>query len=348
MSAISSIFASVQSPVWLRQPLAWVAGLGLIACPASAASPAAEITKIEGRDYVSAESIKRFFDFPKMSRSGNTLLLESPKVVMKLRVGGNECTMNNVKFIFSQSIATIGDKVYVSRMDFAKLIEPVLRPNFIQNAGDFRTVILDPGHGGKDSGAANPIGTEASYNLKIAGLVKKQLEIKGFKVVMSRNSDVFQSLQERVDFANAVRENAVCISIHFNSSDNRSARGVETFTLSPPGISHYDSEFKLSDNQTRVGNENDSANIALATSVHGSVLRRLGNNTLDRGIKRARFNMLSGVRHPAILLEGGFLTHPYEARLIANGEYQKAIASGIVDAVAKYRMAVAKKPENRR
>ena len=68
------------------------------------------------------------------------------------------------------------------------------------------------------------------------------------------------------------------------------------------------------------------------------------NNTLDRGIKRARFSVLSGVKHPAILLEGGFMTHPYEARLIENETYQLAIANGIVDAIAKYRFGVGAKP----
>lgn len=310
----------------------------------SAVAPASwDVTKIDGREYVSVESIKRFYNFTKLTRSGGTIVLENAKVEMKLKVGGSECLMNNVKFVFSHEIATVGEKIYVSRIDLAKLIDPVLRPNFIQNAGDFRTVILDPGHGGKDPGATNPYGTEASYNLKVSGLVKKQLEAKGFKVVMTRNSNVFLSLQERVEFANAVKENAIYISIHFNSGGS-AARGIETFTLSPPGVPHYDSNFKTADLQTRAGNEHDSANIALATSVHGSVLQRLGKNTLDRGIKRARFSVLSGVTHPAILFEGGFMSHPYEARIIENEAYQNALAGGIVAAVTKYRFAVSRKP----
>jgi len=93
----------------------------------------------------------------------------------------------------------------------------------------------------------------------------------------------------------------------------------------------------------RTGNQHDSANIALATSVHGSLLRRLQKHTFDRGIKRARFSVLSGVRHPAILMEGGFMSHPHEARLIDNDAYQNALANGIVDAVIKYRYAVGPK-----
>ena len=309
----------------------------------AAPAPAWDVTKIEGREYVSADSVKRFYNFAKMTRAGGSLVLENSKVVMSLKIGGNECLMNNVKFVFSQTIEAVGEKVFISRMDLAKLIDPVLRPNFIKNAGDFRTVILDPGHGGKDPGATNPFGTEAKYNLKVSGLIKKQLEAKGFKVVMTRQSDIYQSLQERVNFANAVKEDAIYLSVHFNSG-GRSARGIETFTLSPPGVSHYGRDFKAADNQTRAGNEHDSANIALATSVHGSILRRLGKNTFDRGIKRARFSVLSGVRHPAILLEGGFMSHPYEARLIENQAYQTTLAAGVVDAIAKYRFAVSQTP----
>ena len=319
-------------------------GLAALASLASAATEAGwEVAKIDGHDYVSVQSMKRFYGFTKLTRLGNSITLENAKIEMKLQVGGNECLMNGVKFVFSNPVATSGDSAYVSRMDLAKLIDPVLRPNFIKNAGDFRTVILDPGHGGKDPGATNSLGTEAAYNLKVAGRVKSQLQAQGFKVVMTRESDRFLSLQERVNLANAVKEKAIYISIHFNSG-GPAARGIETFTLSPPGVAHYGRDFIPADNRQRSGNEHDSANIALATSVHGSILRRLQNNTFDRGIKRARFSVLSGVCHPAILLEGGFMSHSYEARLIQNEDYQKALATGVVEAIAKYRFAVGAKP----
>jgi N-acetylmuramoyl-L-alanine amidase len=318
----------------------WVA----VTAGVSAAGAAGwEVAKIEGRDYVSVESMKRFYNFTKLTRTGTSVVLENAKVEMQLKIGGNECLMNGVKFVFTYPVAAVGDNPYVSRMDLAKLIDPVLRPTFIKNAGDFRTVILDAGHGGKDAGATNALGTEAAYNLKVALLVKSLLEAQGFKVVMTRNSDRYLTLQERVDFANAIRENAIFVCIHFNSGGS-AARGIETFTLSPPGVSHYGRDAIAADNQSRAGNEHDSANIALATAVHGSILRRLQKNTFDRGIKHARFSVLSGVRHPAILLEGGFLSHAYEARLIDNPKYQDALARGVVDAISKYRYAVGGTP----
>jgi len=328
-----------QLSTWAMVALCWLAVFSPLASRAEKEG-AWDITKIEGQEYVSAESVKNFYNFTKISRSGGAVTLENSKVEMKLNVGSQECLMNNVKFVFCYPVEEQGGKVFVSRVDLAKLIDPVLRPNFIGNAGDFRTVILDPGHGGKDQGATNALGTEANYNFKLALSVKKLLEAKGFKVVMTRTSDVYISLQERVDLANAVKENAIFISLHLNTTNGSSAHGIETFTLSPTGIAHYGSNYKPSDSQDRLGNEHDSANIALATALHGSMLRRLGKNTFDRGIKRARFSVLSGVTHPAILFEGGFMSHPYESRLIDNPAYQTALANGVVDAITKYRFAV--------
>lgn len=304
-------------------------------------------TQIDGREYVSVENIKSFYGFTDLSRKGNEITLKNGKVRMQLRVGSHECLMNNVKFVFTDKVVARGSSVLVSRMDLAKLIDPVLRPNFISSAGNFRTVILDPGHGGKDPGAVNSLGVESAYVLKVCLLLKSALEAKGYKVVMTRSTDRFLSLQERVTIANAVVEPAIFISFHFNHG-GRNARGIETFTLSPPGVSHYGRGLRATDMQERAGNQHDSANIALATAVHGMVLHRLGTNTFDRGIKRARFSVLSGVRHPAILFEGGFMSHPYEARLIANEKYQRAICVGIADAVDRYRHAVGMRPAGTR
>lgn len=331
--------------VWQVCMVAMVLSFGATPVMSAPAFGGWDVKKIDGRSYVSVDNIRKFYGFDTMTRKGGYLELSKNKgkTVVQLKLGGTECLMNNLKFVFSHSIMTVGDKAYISQIDLSKLVDPVLRPNFIKNAASFRTVILDPGHGGKDPGATNPFGTEAQYNLKVAGLVKTGLEKYGYKVVMTRSSNVYLSLQERVDLANAVRDNAIFISIHFNSG-GRAARGLETFTLSPPGVSHYGRGFQAADNQVRAGNEHDSANIALATVVQSQSLimvrDHLKQPVMDRGIKRARFSVLSGVRHPAILFEGGFMSHPHEARLIDHPRYQQALANGIVRAVRKYQNAI--------
>ncbi len=299
-----------------------------------------EMMQSEGRDYVSLKSLQAFYRFATIKRAGNQLILEGKNLIFKLRVGDQEVTLNGVKFICTHPVIETGGKIGISHIDLTKLIDPVLRPNYIPNASGFRTVVIDPGHGGMDAGAVNSYNTEKAYNLRVAQELKTLLMAKGFKVVMTRASDVYLTLQERVDLANAVREQAIFISIHFNSG-SRSARGVETFTLSPQGVAHYGSGLKSSDYQVRDGNRHDSANVALATAVHGQVLRHIGkDHTFDRGIKRARYSVLTGVKHPAILVEGGFMSHPYEARQIENPKYLSAVARGISDAVTLYQKAV--------
>ncbi|MEM1084478.1 MAG: N-acetylmuramoyl-L-alanine amidase [Verrucomicrobiota bacterium] len=316
-----------------------------------------EERSINGRGYVSTASIKKFYGFSSLSQSGKSITLkkENPKnpkrgILVKMRTGSQECLMNGVKFVFTYPVQSHAGKTWVSKLDLVKLMHPVLMPGDIREAANFRTVIIDAGHGGKDPGATNSLGTEARYNLQVATYLKKILEAKpyNYKVVMTRSSNRYLSLQQRVDIANRLKENAVFISIHHNSGQSR-ARGIETFTLSPVGVAHYGKRLKPSDLKTRTGNFHDSANVALATAVHGTLLTTLKDEktqkayTLDRGIKRARFSVLSGVRHPSILVECGFMTHPYEARLINDPGYQKTVAKSIAFAVQKYRAAVAVK-----
>jgi N-acetylmuramoyl-L-alanine amidase len=329
-------------PLLLAAVLCWI-GLS------PAASAQWEVKQINGRDYVNVDGMKKFYGFETVRRNGNEIILENKKVIMKLRAGGQECLMNGVKFVFSYKVEEHGGRGWISRIDLSKLVDPVLRPNYIANAGDFRTVIIDPGHGGKDPGATNGLGTEAAYNLQVSQSLKKMLTERGYKVLMTRETNRYLTLQERVDFANRVKENAIFISIHHNSGGS-SARGLETFTLSPIGVAHYGRGLNSSDFQMRTGNSHDSANVALATAVHGTVLRHLTIPetkkcyTLDRGIKRARFSVLTGVKHPSILVECGFLSHPYEARLVHTESYRNTIAKGLTAAVMKYRGAVSKKP----
>ncbi|MCU0794421.1 MAG: N-acetylmuramoyl-L-alanine amidase [Akkermansiaceae bacterium] len=313
-----------------------------------AAQAAWEERQINGRGYISLQSIKTNYQFARISTSGRAVVLESDKVRMQLSLGSVDCLMNGVKFVFSYPVAEADGKGWISKIDLIKLVHPVLRPAFIENAGNFRTVIIDAGHGGKDAGATNRLGTEARYNLIIANHLKQILLAQKYNVIMTRSDDRYLSLQQRVDIANRVKENAIFISIHHNSAGNSAARGIETFTLSPVGVAHYGRGLKSSDFTAKTGNYHDSANVALATAVHGTVLTNLKDPktgrsyTIDRGIKRARFSVISGVEHPSILLECGFMTHPYEARLIHDAGYQRTMAKSIAMAIERYRRAVGK------
>ncbi|MFT5882208.1 MAG: N-acetylmuramoyl-L-alanine amidase [Crocinitomicaceae bacterium] len=302
-----------------------------------------ETVNIREKQYVTARSLKSFYAFKTLTRSGSKATLENTAVKMEIAANSQECLMNSVKFILSYPVVQHSGRLLISRIDLSKLIDPVLRPSYIQGAGNFRTVILDPGHGGKDAGAVNQYGTEAGYNLIVGRLVRDILKRQGYNVIMTRESNRYLSLQQRVAFANRY-QNAIFISIHFNAGGRRQARGIETFTLSPVGIAHYGRSVKASDHRERNGNHQDSANIALATAIHGRTLQRTRSASIpDRGIKRARYSVLTSVKHPAILIEGGFLSHPVEARIIHSSSYQSSVAMGIAEGVMRYRSALTKR-----
>ena len=124
--------------------------------------------------------------------------------------------MNGVKFIFSFPVITIGGKHHLSQTDVTKVVDPILRPNYISNVKPFTTVIIDAGHGGRDPGCVNNLGTEAGYNLKVAKMLQERLTKYGFKVIMTRTTNTYLTLNQRVAIANS-KQNAIFISIHFNS-----------------------------------------------------------------------------------------------------------------------------------
>lgn len=314
------------------------------------------------RTYFPLDRVSEFYRYSLVTSGRKILLTNKGKVAPEKTIaiefspGGQEVFMNGVKFIFSFPIIAIGGKYHLCETDFNKILDPVLRPSYIANAKPFDTVIIDPGHGGRDPGCVNSLGTEAGYNLIVAKLLETQLRKLGFKVVMTRDSNRFISLSERVTIANKYR-NAIFVSIHFNSiggAARSQARGIETFTLSPEGVAHYGSSVKASDLRKKTGNQQDSANIALATSVHWNIKKSLADRKKgpgivipDRGIRRARFNVLTGVKHPAILIEGGFMSHPEESRHIHKSTYQSTMAKAVCNAIYFYRVTTNPKTNKR-
>jgi N-acetylmuramoyl-L-alanine amidase len=174
----------------------------------------------------------------------------------------------------------------------------------------FRTVVVDPGHGGHDPGE-NQRGVlpEKIWTLDLAYRLKSLLEQAGFTVVMTRTNDVFIPLENRVLISNA-QPNGIFVSLHFNGTPNRAIQGLETY---------YDT--------------NRSAK--LAAKVQQSILLLPG--TVDRRVKTAPYFVIRYSTNPAILVEGGFLSNPIESRRIASPAYREALAQQIYQGIVAYR-----------
>jgi N-acetylmuramoyl-L-alanine amidase len=295
------------------------------------------IIKYDGRDYLSMRNVADFYDLGDYQRAANTLSLGSPGRSLRGTIGSNELYINGLKFILSYPIEQVDGEPVVSRMDLTKVIEPVLRPSRIRNAAVIDSVVLDPGHGGYDNGASSIWGSEKAYTLDVAWRAKPLLEAQGLRVYMTRTTDDFIPLEERVGFANQ-HPTALFIAIHFNSG-GADANGIETYTLAPRGVPSMAADGPmLSDLRPCAGNVCDAENMALACATHASLICHA--RLYDRGIKRARFVVIRDITIPGVLIEGGFLSNPGDAQLIRTPEYREEEAQCIAIAVRNYRNAV--------
>jgi N-acetylmuramoyl-L-alanine amidase len=299
-----------------------------------------EVVKIGGRDYITAESIRNFYNplygFTTFRLQGNHFWLGSSKLILKAQVGSQEMLINNIKFILSFPVQSHNGKVLFSRLDLCKLIDPVLCPSHIQNAEYFDTVVIDAGHGGHDAGARGIYGYEKDFALKMAMAVRTALMQRGFKVILTRANDTFLTLGGRVAIANQTPK-SIFISLHFNSGGS-AASGIETWALTPQSAAATISRGGGYNINGVTGNKQDSANIALATAVHASVISRF--KFVDRGIKRAQWSVLTGCKRPGILFEGGFVSNAKECLLVASDAYRQQVSAAIGDAVVNYRKAL--------
>ncbi len=299
-----------------------------------------EIVKIGGRDYVTAESIRNFYNpvygFTTFRIQGTHFWLGSSKLILKAQIGSQEMLINNIKFILSFPVVEYNGKVLFSRLDLCKLIDPVLYPSHIQNAEFFDTVVVDAGHGGHDAGARGIYGYEKDFALKMAMSVRAALMQRGFKVILTRATDTFITLGGRVAIANQTPK-SIFLSFHFNSG-GAAATGIETWALTPQSAAATISRGGGYNVNGVTGNKQDSANIALATAVHASVISRF--KFVDRGIKRAQWSVLTGCKRPGILFEGGFVTNGAECQLVASETYRQQVSAAIGDAVLNYRKAL--------
>ncbi|MFN2507841.1 MAG: N-acetylmuramoyl-L-alanine amidase [Chthoniobacterales bacterium] len=171
-----------------------------------------------------------------------------------------------------------------------------------------RTIVLDPGHGGHDRGGVprQRVG-EKALTLDLAQRLKKVLESSGYRVILTRNSDVFIPLGQRTAIANSYR-GATFVSVHFNSASRSGANGIETY--------YYRS---------------DSA--SLAANIHRHVVS--GVPYENRGIRRRGYFVLRRTKIPGVLVECGFLTNPSEANSALKSDYRQRLAELIARGIRR-------------
>jgi len=174
----------------------------------------------------------------------------------------------------------------------------------------FGTVVVDAGHGGKDSGAVRRYGpAEKMVTLDVAQRLNRKLRESQFRTVMTRNADVFIPLDDRVSIGNR-QQNSIFVSVHFNDSGRRGIRGFETYYNSPYAR-------------------------GLAQRIQGNLLTL--PRSANRGVRTANFRVLRNAVYPSVLLECGFLSNRNEAAQAGSPAYREMLADKICEAIVDER-----------
>src|SRR6059036_1340775 len=186
-----------------------------------------------------------------------------------------------------------------------------MRTRAVKNTSKtFKTVVVDAGHGGKDSGAYRRYGPpEKVVALDVAQRLNRKLRESQLKTVMTRDSDVFIELNDRVAIENA-QKNAIFVSIHFNDSRRRGVRGFETYYHS--GVS-FD----------------------LANQIQAKLMTI--PNSANGGVHTANFRVLRNAACPAVLVECGYLSNRSEGNKTRDWEYRELLADRIAEAIVAQR-----------
>jgi len=227
----------------------------------------------------------------------------------------------------------------------AKRLSMALRP--------LHTVVLDPGHGGKDPGAIGIGGMyEKDLNLKLAKKLAKRLRARSFRVVMTRDDDRFIDLEERTVIAESAGGD-IFVSLHANASRRRATRGIEIYYLNENHERHS-LEVAARENgiepgqvdglqrtlaKLRVSEASDHSH-RLASFVHDDVTRGLATTyrgVPDLGVKKGPFYVLFMSSMPAILVEMGFVTNKHDAKLLRSDRYLDTLAQQIASGLGHYR-----------
>jgi N-acetylmuramoyl-L-alanine amidase len=215
---------------------------------------------------------------------------------------------------------------------------------------DIQTIMLDPGHGGKDPGAVCSGIMEKDINLRLSKILGEILEEKGYRVLYTRTTDMFIPLEERTAKANA-KSTDLFISLHVNAHRSSKIHGLEVYYLNLASSKeavrvaareNSVSEKKISDLQLIL------SDLMLNSKIEESekLAQRVMDSTLDyskqfykvndHGVRRAPFYVLMGAQMPAILIELGYLTNPKERKKLQDYAYLKRMAWGVVQGIKTY------------
>jgi N-acetylmuramoyl-L-alanine amidase len=267
--------------------------------------------------------------------------------VFSFHIGSTVASWQGVQLWLGFVPRLIDGQPVLHALDVQKNLLPLAEGRGLVSPGQ-HTIVIDPGHGGENGGTRgiSGRGVEKDYTLDWARRLLPLLQANDWTVFLTRTNDTDLALSNRVAFAEQ-RHADLFVSLHFNSAAPDEAQfGLETYCLPPAGMpSGVTRGFRDEIGVTFPNNAFDAPNLELALRVHRVLLAVNGGH--DRGVRRARFpGVLRNQHRPAILIEGGYLSNPGEAALIATAGHRQRLAEALALAIgpAETRVAQAQEP----
>jgi N-acetylmuramoyl-L-alanine amidase len=324
----------------MRPLLAIFLALLFTAAHGAAQAPLSRLERVQvfGKEYVRLEDWADSNGYQtKWIRKDEKVQVKTKYSTLNFEVDSRRAEINGIAIFLSVTVARKNGEAYISPLDLQTAVFPVLYPPRNSDESKVNLICLDPGHGGRDPGNQEGKNQEKKFTLALADEVKKQLRTAGFSVVMTRSSDTFVDLPIRPSIANKA-EADLFVSLHFNSTEAGSARGIETYCLTPAHASSSNARGEGANTGAFPGNKLNEKNVMLAYQVQKSLVKSLSAE--DRGVRRARWAVLKPAEMPGILIEGGFMSDSYEMGKISESGYRKKLAKAIVDGVVAYKKVV--------
>jgi N-acetylmuramoyl-L-alanine amidase len=329
----------------MTKPFAWLKKIALLLtlCLAFCLS-LAHAAFINGQSYVSlvdwarANGLKCFW-----LKRGDEVLATNRTARLVFDKDSRMVEVNGTDVALSFPVAADHGALLVAQMDLNTAIRPLLFPPRFADAKRITTICLDPGHGGKDTGNHTFWHSEKTYTLALALELRDQLQKAGFNVILTRSKDAYVDLPDRPVLANR-RGADLFVSLHFNATPTgkNEVEGPQTYCITPVGASSTDAQGEGANFGATVANRCEDKSLLLAYQVQKSLVRNLGAK--DRGVRRARYWVLRDAMMPAILVEGGYMTHPAESKKIYTAAYRHQMAQAIVIGILTYQRLVSPPP----
>ncbi len=299
----------------------------------AASSP--RVMWFSGEPFVSMRDISRFYGMEYLRPSSEVVELKSRWSNLVFNTKSRRFELNGVVVWLHEGPRIHRNDWIITRTDAQRMIDPILRPNAHLRGRTPRVVVIDPGHGGRDKGAVGGRNVQEKLAvMDISRRMRAHLETMKIRSVLTRDSDVFLSLDRRVQISNRNRAD-LFVSVHLNASTNASAHGIESFILTSPGFpSTNSSDRKRVPKIAHPGTPFDNRSTAAGYALQRHMLDTTGAE--DRGLRQSRFHVLKEVKAPAVLVEGGFLSNRREQDRILHASYRDRLALGVARGISEY------------